>query len=315
MRISALLFGLVCVAIIAPPASACPIIDATGAFWPLAARAATLTPAAQSAAFRREVVAKFPDLYTGDVLGSGNVQALDRLAVSWLSNSRKNGLKGRSVERDLVSDLPVVLTRFQKTFPDFRCDFPIYLMASLGSMDGAGRMVAGHPALVLGIDVMAAVDTEQNLPVIISHELFHRYNYQAAGFSDDPGDRQAIWRTLWAEGLATYMSGQLNPRASLGEVLDSTDLANRAPPLIKRLAAALRDNDAPDPPLYAEYFESGSAEARAEGIPQRSGYYVGYRVIQLFAKRYSLYQLAHLKGPSLHREINEALDELAGKGG
>jgi Predicted Zn-dependent protease (DUF2268) len=310
-----LLFGVLCLAVFAAPASACHIIDATEAFWPLAGRTATMTPAAQVAAFRSEVVAKFPELYTDTVLGRENVRALDKLALKWLAATRKNGLAGRKLERDLVRSLPVLLARFQKTFPDFRCDFPIYLMASLGSLDGAGRMVAGHPALVLGIDTMAEFEAPKELPVVIAHELFHRYNFQAAGFSDDPGDRQAIWRTLWAEGLATYASGQLNPQASLGEVLISPDLAARGPTLIGRLAAALRDNDAPDPPLYAEYFEGGSAKARAAGIPQRSGYYVGYRVVQLLAKRHSLFRLAHLKGPALHREIDRALEDLAGKTG
>jgi Predicted Zn-dependent protease (DUF2268) len=298
----------------AASAASCPIVDATRAFWPLAERSATMTPAEQAAAFRQTVVAKFPDLYTDNVLGSGNVRYLDKLAAASLNAARKNGLKGETVERDLVRKLPVFLAHFQKIFPDFRCDFPVYLMASLGSLDGAGRMVAGHPALVIGVDTMAEFETPGELPVVIAHELFHRYNFQAAGFSDDPGDRQAIWRTLWAEGLATYVSAQLNPQAPLADVLISPDLAKRAPPMVKRLAQALRDNDAPNPPLYAEYFEGGSKRAHADGIPQRSGYYVGYRVVQLAAKHHSLYQLAHLKGPALHSEINGYLKELAGDG-
>ncbi|MBU6298067.1 MAG: hypothetical protein KGJ79_18770 [Alphaproteobacteria bacterium] len=295
-------------------AAVCPIVDATGAFWPLAQRSATMTPAAQTASFHADVASKFPDLYTGGVLGSGNVQHLDELSVHALAAARKNGLRGRTMAQDLTRRLPAFLAHFQKTFPDFRCNFPIYLMASLGSLDGAGRMVAGRPALVIGVDTMAAYETPGELPVVIAHELFHRYNFQAAGFSDDPGDKQAIWRTLWAEGLATYMSGRLNPQASPADVLISPDLAKRGPTMIKRLAQALRDNDAPNPSLYAEYFEGGSKRAESEGIPQRSGYYVGYRVAQLLAKRYSLYRLAHLKGTALHREVNRALAELAKHG-
>ncbi|MDE2163751.1 MAG: hypothetical protein KGJ53_11360 [Alphaproteobacteria bacterium] len=296
----------------AASAANCPIVDATAAFWPLVQRASTMTPVEQAAAFRKTVLAQFPELYTGNVLGNGNVRALDELSVVAMAAARKNGLRGQAVERDLVRKLPIFLAHFQKTFPDFRCDFPVYLMASLGSLDGAGRVVAGHPALVIGVDTMAEFETQGELPVVIAHELFHRYNFQAAGFSDDPGDRQAIWRTLWAEGLATYMSAQLNPQSSLADVMISPDLAKRAAPMIKRLARALRDNDAPNPPLYAEYFEGGSKRASADGIPQRSGYYVGYRVVQLAAKHHSLYQLAHLKGPALHDEINGYLKELAG---
>jgi uncharacterized protein YjaZ len=146
------------------------------------------------------------------------------------------------------------------------------------------------------------------MPVFFTHELFHRYNYRVAGFSDDPGDRQPIWRTLWAEGLATYVSAELNPGRPLSDaMIFPPDLAERAAPQIKRLARALRDNGAPNPRLYARYFELSDAK---DGIPPRAGYYVGYRVASLAAREYSLYQLAHLRGPALYRSINRWLDEL-----
>jgi hypothetical protein len=56
-------------------------------------------------------------------------------------------------------------------------------------MDGAGRVVAWRPALVLGVDTIAALWTTASLPVFLSHELFHRHNFQAAGFSDDLSER------------------------------------------------------------------------------------------------------------------------------
>jgi uncharacterized protein YjaZ len=187
-------------------------------------------------------------------------------------------------------------------------------MISLGHMDGAGRVVGTSPALVLGVEMIDRIETPAQMPVFFAHELFHRYNYRVAGFSDDPGDHQPIWRTLWAEGLATYVSAKLNPDRPLSDaMLFPPDLAERAAPQIERLARALRDNDAPNPGLYAEYFEVGSTKS---GIPPRAGYYVGYRVASLAAREYSLYRLAHLRGPALHRDINRWLDELVnGKGG
>ena len=61
--------------------------------------------------------------------------------------------------------------------------------------------------------------------------------------------------------------------------------------MIERLARALRDNEAPNP--YANYFEVATP---SNGIPPRAGYYVGYRVASLAARKYSLYRLAHLRG-------------------
>src|ERR1700691_88650 len=279
-------------------AASCRVIDATAGFWPLVERLAEATPAEQAAAFRADVIARFPELYTRDVLGTDDSPQLDEEAVAALAATRRNRMHARQTEQTLEREIPGYIARFTKSFPDFHCDFPIYLMISLGHMDGAGRVVGASPALVLGVEMIDRIETPAQMPVFFAHELFHRYNYRVAGFSDDPGDRQPIWRTLWAEGLATYVSAELNPERPLSDaMIVPRNLAERAAPQIERLARALRDNDAPNPNLYAEYFEMGSAK---NGIPPRAGYYVGYRVASLAAREYSLYRLALLRGPALH---------------
>ncbi len=68
----------------------------------------------------------------------------------------------------------VGIARCKASFPDFICDFPIYLMISLGHMDGAGRVVGGIPALVLGVDSIDGIETPAQRPIFFAHELFHR---------------------------------------------------------------------------------------------------------------------------------------------
>jgi hypothetical protein len=307
-RTIAALAGAFLVSAHAAAAATCRVIDATADFWPLVEQSAKATPAEQAAAFRADVIARFPELYTRDVLGTDDSRQLDEEAVAALAATRRSRLHARQTEQTLLREIPGYIARFGKSFPDFHCDFPIYLMISLGHMDGAGRVVSARPALVLGLDMIDRIETAAQMPVFFAHELFHRYHYQVAGFSDDPGDRQPIWRTLWAEGLATYVSAELNPARPLSDaMIFPPDLAERAAPQIEGLARALRDNDAPNPSLYAEYFEAGDAK---NGISPRAGYYVGYRVASLAAREYSLYRLAHLHGPALHRDINRWLDEL-----
>ena len=298
----------------ATAAASCRVIDAAADFWPLTKHLAEATPAEQAAAFRTDVIARFPELYTRDVLGTSDSRRFDEEAVAALAAARKNRMHAKQTEQTLMREIPGYVARFSKSFPDFRCNFPIYLMISLGHMDGAGRVVGASPALVLGVDTIDRIETPAQMPVFFAHELFHRYNYRVAGFSDDPGDRQPIWRTLWAEGLATYVSAELYPDHPLSDaMIFPPDLAERAAPQIEKLARGLRDNDAPNPGLYAKYFETNSAQS---GIPARAGYYVGYRIASLAAREYSLYQLAHLRGSALRRDINRWLDELAhGKGG
>lgn len=206
-----------------------------------------------------------------------------------------------------------VAARFAHKFPDFRCDFPVYVTETFGVMDGAARLVGGRPALVLGVSMIAQFETLASLPVFLSHELFHRYHFQAAGFSDDLDDRDMIWRALWAEGLATYVSAQLNPSRPLSDALAfPTDLEARAQPFVPQMATELlAAADRVDSAVFAKFFGAGSAEAKSLGWPPRSGYYVGYLVARDLGRRHKLSELAHLQGAPLRAEIGRSLEGLA----
>jgi hypothetical protein len=288
-------------------AAACPIIDATGVVWPVVDSSATQSPAEQAAAFRAGPIDAFPALFTGSVLGSDSAATLDGDAVRTLARLRDHRDEVQAKARRLRDALPGVTRRFADALPDFRCDFPIYLTVSLGHFDGAGRVVGGKPALVFGVDAIG--ESEDQLAVFVTHELFHRYHFQAAGFSDDPGDRQPIWRTLWAEGLATYVSARLNPDRPLSDALIyPADLHERGMPLMARMAHDLLRDAKPDKALYRTYF---LADAREGPIPPRAGYLVGYQVAKMLEPRYGLAGLAHLKGRKLKDEIDRCLRELA----
>jgi hypothetical protein len=303
---------LLCLFALPARARDCPIVDATAEVWPLAAQTSALPPAEQVAQFRRRIVARFPGLYAETVLGLADVQVMDERILRALASARAPEAPGRRIAAVLVRDLPGYEQHFRRSFPDLRCDFPIYLTLTLGQLDGAGRLVDGRPALVFGVDTIAQLHSAEQLPVFVSHELFHRYHFQVAGFSDDPGDGQAIWRTLWAEGLATYVSARLNPDRPLSDAfMLPPDLAERAAPLTPRLAQELEDDETPDPALYAKYFTYRSPAAEAAGLPSRAGYYIGYRVAALAARGRTLQALAHRRGPALQAEIQRDLQSLA----
>jgi hypothetical protein len=113
--------------------------------------------------------------------------------------------------------------------------------------------------------------------------------------------------------LATYASARLNPDRPLADaLLLPRDLAERAAPLVPALARELEAKlDQADPPTFALFFKGGDASAKARGWPTRSGYYLGYLVVERLAQRHSLPELARLQGPALRREIGDALAVLA----
>ena len=294
-----------------PAAGRCPITDAYSAVERTAAATAGAPPVEQLRAFKDRVIARYPALYTTAVLGLKDDAVRDRLIVESLTAARAAG--DRTV---LLQRLREEIRRTERAFHDFgdfRCDFPIYFTDSLGQLDGAGRFVAGRPALVFGIGVLEREQSEISLPVLVSHEFFHRYHSQAAGFSDDLAERQPLWRSLWAEGLATYVSRLVTPGATAGAALMlPRDLEQKAAPMERQLALDfVAHMDETDTAIYTTYFTYGNAEVTARGMPWRSGYYIGYRVAQGLAGKHSLRELVHLSGQPLHDEIKTQLRAMA----
>ena len=289
----------------------CAIVDAYAPVPAVAAATAGQPPAAQLAAFESEVIGRFPGLYREEVLGVAPGPAMDTLIVRSLTAARADP-PGPQFVSGLRDDIERGLATFRR-LPGFRCGFGIYLADTLGQMDGAGRVVDGRPALVIGVGALQTESKSISLRVLINHELFHRYHYEVGGFSDDPADRQAIWRALWAEGLATYASKALTPGASTGEALMlPKDLEARAAPLRGRIAATLlAASDRIDPDVFRTYFTSGNPDVTRQGLPWRSGYYIGYLVAERLAHRFSLAQLAHLRGEEAHRLVLETLRRLS----
>jgi uncharacterized protein YjaZ len=297
---------------LAGTACACSVIDLYSPVVAIAHKTANWPPEQKVAEYRRSILERHAQLYTPEVLGVDAGPALDGKLLTSLQQAQ--GHEGRlQTVAQVRAALRQVTAAFSKEFPDFRCDFPIYLVDSLGQLDGAGREVAGIKSLVLGID---QIDSERNilsLPVFLSHELFHRYHHQASGFSDDAGEHQLIWKALWAEGLATYVSYRTTPGATVPAALIlPVDLESTASAVLPRISADLLANaDRTDADVFRTYFTYGNPKVKERGLPWRSGYYVGFLVAQRLAVGHSLQELAHLQGKDLRDRIGRVLQDMA----
>src|SRR5580698_1216345 len=132
-----------------------------------------------------------------------------------------------------------IQTKFLNAFPDFdAARARVYLMLSLFRFDG--KIPHDNPRmLLLGLDGLAKFHgADARLPVIVSHELFHVYHFQVNPLPSDI-DQIQLYRLIWQEGLATYVSQMLNPDASLADVLLDTRLAEEGPRFIPMLARSL----------------------------------------------------------------------------
>ena len=201
-----------------------------------------------------------------------------------------------------------IQTKFLDAFPDFNASKArVYLMLSLFRFDG--KIPHDNPRmLLLGLDGLAKFHgAEVRLPVILSHELFHVYHFQV-----DPLPRNIdeieLYRLIWQEGLATYVSQLLNPDASLADVLLDARLAQEGPkyvPTVARsLLSQLESTDDATTALYLSYRRDGQ-------IPARMGYLIGYEIAKKMAATHPVTELARLRGWALQNLVRREMQSLA----
>jgi hypothetical protein len=278
-------------------------------FWMFWDAAKDQPLSAQLSLFDEMVVRKYPEVYRESVLRPGRDESdLKMQIANFLQGAPANIAAMRKLSDSLETDLPLYLSGFQKTFPDFACKNSIYFLVSLGAFDGAVRTVSGQPALLFGADVTARIHPPEQLGALFDHELFHMYHRQITGVGGGMGD--PLYRALWEEGLATYVSGALNPRVSESQILGRPgDLAERAEPLLPQIARELlRNMDSTSPDLYQAFF-LGNGTRR--DLPPRSGYYVGFLIARELGQSHSLQQLAQMNGESLRSTIRRMLQKMA----
>jgi hypothetical protein len=197
---------------------------------------------------------------------------------------------------------------FLKEFPDFEFSKArVYLMLSLFRFDG--KIPHDNPhLLLLGLDGLAKFHgADTRLSVILTHELFHVYHFQVNPLPRNIDDL-GLYRLIWQEGLATYVSKLLNPDASLAEVLFDPRLAQEGPryiPVVARdLMAQLESVDDATTAKYLSYWRGGQ-------IPARMGYLIGYEIARKLAATKSVRELALLRGQTLLNVVRREMQNLA----
>jgi hypothetical protein len=293
------------------PASAapgCTVVDLMPPFWEaLAAK----DPAAQ---MRTAVIDPHPDLYNDNYVRLPTGAEWESKLAHEKSYAEAHRSEITAAEQYLAANVPRYMQEFRKTFPDYRCDFTFYIAPSFGNMDGSAATVNGQHRILFAPDVIPRLHELNELKVLIDHETFHVYHHQASGvFGVDEKAIPTIEAALWSEGLATFVSWRMNPAVSLDVALLQPGIPEAARPHLPAIATELLSHFGErNESTYARYFEGGKAP---DGYPARAGYYVGVLIAQNLSKRYTLRQLAHLKGSALRGAIVSELQKFQGPAG
>jgi hypothetical protein len=274
----------------------------------LAFRAATaaLPPDQRAARFVAEVAAKHPEYFKSDIFG--NDDELRGYAVRLFDPAHPERFADYPPLTDaklaaFSADFPKAFddaeARFTKAFPDFACATPIQFGPSFARFAGSGGVGPdGVYRMRFGIDMLAMIETNSDLPVLFSHELFHVHHSQVLGNALKP-NLGVVWWGAWVEGLASYVSYRITPGATPKQALAwPADLYERMQaPGVMKLASAqmLIDMDAKGK-TYGLWFHMNESYP---GLPSNAGYYMGYRMAEALAARYSLPEMARMSPDDL----------------
>lgn len=277
------------------------IVDLTPQFDRFAMATVGMPAATRVAAFERRIGPsadgfysrqRRPDQYDARVLD--NLQSYPERRAAILK-----------VSADFAHSFDIARRSFEAVFGPVSSRQPVYLVDSLGELDGGTRELRGKDTLLFGADVIAEVHGGKDLTPFFHHELFHLYH--------EPMMTRcaAVWCALWEEGLATYVASRLDPKAdddslilNLPEPIRPAVDANRtrAACTVVQLLDSTRDED------YDGLF---LGDAHLPGLPARAGYYIGYLVASDVGRTHTLHQMAEMSWVEARPLIDAALARMA----
>jgi hypothetical protein len=267
-----------------------------------------LPEAERVAAFKTQIAARFPDFYGVARYAGARTQAeQDELIRRHLATFGPLRQAYLDKVAKFDADLPRHVASFSAVFPDFRPEVSTYLLYSLGEMDAGPRELNGRTYLIFGADQMTRLHGNGDEAAFFHHELFHIYHSAQMPDCADTG----LWRGLWKEGLATYVSKVLNPRATDQEMLLDfpAGSADRIRGQLHASFAQLEQVlDSTDPQQRANLFQmNGRSEG---GLQPRRGYLLGYLIAEELGKTRSPAQLAKLSCTDARQQIGAAVSTL-----
>lgn len=261
-------------------------------------------PVARVAAFRAEFEPLIPGFYNPDRNQIEPLRWQTHVARE-LGNYPRQRDGVREVSRRFAELFAPARASFEAEFGAFPATRTVYLIHSLGEMDGGTRGLPGGVALIFGADMIARLHLSHSIQPFFHHELFHIHH----GYRFD--SCEAVWCGLWSEGLATYVAHRLNPEATDAELLLEVPEPIRGPVDANRAEAVclVRSHlDATDRETMRALY---SFSRMNERLPPRFGYYIGYLVAAELGKTRSLQELAELSNADVRPLIETALESLS----
>ncbi len=276
------------------------LVDLTNEFTAFWAKSEGMEDAGRAAAFKAHFEPILPGYYDREKAGPFDYNQLILKALKSYPEQRP-GIE--EVSRRFGEMMEPARASFQAAFGPVDGMRPIYLLHSLGEMDGGVRNYQGGPTMFFGADVIARNHLGHDIQPFFHHELFHAFHRRHFNGCDQ------VWCGLWSEGLAVHAADSLNPGAN-----DAQLLLIRPVPLRQAVEANRKDAVCAilaqlDSTQTRNLF-SGGGKSLGD-LPARAGYYVGYLAAAEAGKTRSLQELAKLPNEQVRPLVEASLRSLA----
>ena len=202
------------------------------------------------------------------------------------------------------------VVKFKKYFKNLNSNFSVYALPS-PKFDGIfGNLKKSGFTVAFGLDNIAL--SNKIISVIIAHELFHIYQKDQI-MNKSKNNCNNITISLWADGLATYVSSILNPTLNDGDILSNQPLANISKKNIAWLIQEfIKDAQNSSNEVKVKWFYIGSQKVRKD-LPYRCGYLLGLYVIRELHKNYNLNKITNIQYKDAHELVINTLENLLSK--
>lgn len=308
-----LLAGLVLAALDAPsPAAAASaeleIKNLMPEFWSFQQEAPQLQTADRILRrFREQIIEPNRDIYSKpefkDAITDAGILDYLKAVGSDLSAMRVLSNDLEPLTREMVQNL-------KKEFPRFDTRITVVFMPTFHQLDGQYTRILDQPTLLFGLDAIARFrGAAADWRVLLAHELFHAHHARvnAALYREQP---MPLYRRIWIEGLAGFVSGRVVPDASSQQIIgDGASAADRSSALMGPVVGMIRGSMDSTNPAEQDKFLTYSAATGS--VPVRAGYLVGYEVVKALSSQYDLKALVALRGEKLRNLMSKQLEQMS----
>jgi hypothetical protein len=286
------------------------------AFWSAAQAKPFLQ---QESAWNRDIEAPRRDIYDAVVWEKQHDPYWQARRQLWLRArfARYPALAARipAEVRALQDTIAKQSVRFKALFPDADPHPPVTILLAPNFDAKSGVLANGKPVLAFAVDSLLMENAQ--LDIVVPHELFHLYHAQHAGIRNDGVMPNApLTLPLFEEGLATYVSGELSPGHTDGELLLENELGaiplSRLPDIAKRFLVDAHSKaiDAEHPEIFKRWFNAAPRPYQ-QGLPNRSGYWLGLQLVRYLRRTHSLAQIAAWSPAQADAQVMAALQRIS----